>query len=667
MKGGAALASGTFQTSKTTAAGSGYPGYVICSWSSTNNASNNTSRIDWSLKGGSDYSSTTWYTMTGPVKLTINGTVVYSKADRFQMKKNKVFASGSTTVSHSGNGTKSVSVKLEAAVWSYSINCTYSGTIVMTPNPVYNLSISAGTGSNAYVYRTYSPAGGHGNMYSGTKNLYYGDTLKISFLPSSNYSIDKHTVNGYTFTSDNTHTVSGNVSVVATAIPLKSTIGATDANIESISTITVRRYNSAYTHTITYKFKNLSGTIATKTTDTSIAWKVPFEFYAQIPEAKSDICTLICTTYNGTTNMGSTTCTFKVTASSDLCAPVVEGSLEDINVTTLSLTGDKNKLIRYKSTAKCTITATAKNAAHIVLKRINGESIDGDYKIFTNVSEPLFSFQGTDSRGYSSFDGIISDMIEYVPLTINPIISRPTPTGSDIVMTFSGNYYNGSFGAAENSLRIKFRYKASDETVYSPWEEVNSTSFVIGSSTYSTPSAISLGEAFDYHKSYTFQVQAVDGTQEHPLTTISKVVDVAKGEPVFDWGENDFNFHVPISIQGEKVSDFIIETGVADGIWTYRKWSSGYMECWGTISKQIEFKKIEGFWVSESGNRVETPIPHVHNAVINIADAWAFSLFGGPNDNAFYFSAYYPAINGNPQPNGLRTFNFAVTVFGTWK
>lgn len=236
--------------------------------------------------------------------------------------------------------------------------------ITLEPCPVYSLSISAGTGSSVTVNRTSSAgAGSTGNLSAGTIKLYHGDKLKITFTPSTNYGITTHTVNGSTFTSGGTHTVSSNVDVKATATPLKSLVAATDANIESASSIIITRYNNSYTHTLTYKFGNLTGTIATKTADTAIAWTVPADFYAQIPNDPDGTCAITCTTYNGSTSLGSTPCTMTATAAKKLCAPTVSVEAVDSNEATFALTGDNKKIIRYHSDIKVTADLTAKNKA----------------------------------------------------------------------------------------------------------------------------------------------------------------------------------------------------------------------------------------------------------------------------------------------------------------
>ena len=55
--------------------------------------------------------------------------------------------------------------------------------------------------------------------------------------------------------------------------------------------------------------------------------------------------------------------------------------------------------------------------------------------------------------------------------------------------------------------------------------------------------------------------------------------------PVFDWGKDDFNFNVPVSIEGEPIADWIIETGTetmgSNGTWYWEKWNSGKACCYG--------------------------------------------------------------------------------------
>lgn len=82
----------------------------------------------------------------------------------------------------------------------------------------YSLSISAGANTTVTVNRTSSPNqhASTGNLSSGSV-IYYGDVLKITATASSGYNLSTFTVNGSGFTSGNTVTVTGAVTVITTA------------------------------------------------------------------------------------------------------------------------------------------------------------------------------------------------------------------------------------------------------------------------------------------------------------------------------------------------------------------------------------------------------------------------------------------------------------------
>lgn len=489
---------------------------------------------------------------------------------------NVLLTSKTVKVVHNANGTKT-GVTLSAS-WRFSGTysnvsvgrITASTTIDLNTITTYTLSVSAGSGSSITVNRTSSGYAGTGNISNGTR-LYSGDKLKITFTPNANYEIVNHTVNNSTFTSGNTHTVSGNVSVASTARVLASSVGASDANIESVSTITVTKYNSTYYHSLAYSFEGISGYITknggvsateVKFSESSVAFTVPQSFYARIPNKPSAKCTITCRTYSSsssTTVLGSaTTCQFTATASKASSSPTLSCSVKDTNNTTKALTGDENVLIRYKSNALCSMTATPKNSATISSAKIGGNSVSlsasggsmTGQRSFNNVIDESFVFSVTDSRGYPTESKIQPTIVKYVQLTINPSVYRPSPTGSSIVMEFSGNFYKGSLGAYTNTLTIRYRYKESGTGAFTNnWVTVPSTSYVTKTTGgFATTSAISLGNDFDYRKSYEFQIEASDGANGYVLSTATEPVTVKRGIPMFDWGENDFNFHTPIKI-----------------------------------------------------------------------------------------------------------------------
>ena len=331
-------------------------------------------------------------------------------------------------------------------------------------------------------------------------------------------------------------------------IPGASTVTATDGNIESAISIMISRKVTDSTHTLTYDFGGLTGTIATKTSETTVPFTIPSTFYAKIPNAKSGTCTIYCTTYNSSgTQIGDTqSTTFTATASEDKCKPTVSLTAVDSNTTTKGLTGDENKFIKYFSTASLTLTATAKNSATISSRKItcgDGKSSTSASATFNNVESASFTGSTTDSRGYSASTTLNKTLINYIKLTCNVDVYRPEPTTGEVNLKVNGNYFNGSFGSVANTITLRYRYKESTSSTWSSWTTITATK---SGNTYSYSG--SLGKTFDYTKSYNFQVNVYD-----KLMNLTNDKTVSQGIPTFDWGEEDFNFNVPINANGKQV------------------------------------------------------------------------------------------------------------------
>lgn len=565
------MASGKFSSSVCKAAGTGFHRYIEVIWSSTNDTDTNKSVITWNAYVRSP-SSNNLYVHMADSYVIINGekTQLAGSSSVATYKDEKI-GGGKVEVAHNNNGKKNVNVSISARFYTYSEpNSTYSGTITMTPNPVYKLSISSDDGSNVAVNRTACAGiGSTGVLSHGEKRLCHGDILNITITPKDSYSIDIHTVNNATFTSGNTHTVSGNVSVRATSKRLVSLIGASDANIGSNSTIIITKYNDNYTHTITYQFGELTGVIAEKSKQTSISWALPTDFYSQIPNTTTSDCTLTCETFDGDISLGTSSCSITVSAVLNKCTPSISVVAADVNPSTVNLTRDTSILIRYKSNIRCDFSATPKNSAQIADLSIAGRSmnftVDGDtstaVSLIPNIETASIPFVATDTRGYKASVTKQFTLVKYIELTCNPVVTRPSVTGDSVKIKLSGNFYRGSFGACSNELLLQYRYKEIGGE-YGLWQTIPSTSITIGTKSYSSSIEIS---GFDYHNDYEFEIRAIDGGTvdgtRYNLTTIKKIVPVKRGIPVFDWGKNDFNINVPLMLNNINIFDIIYPTG----------------------------------------------------------------------------------------------------------
>lgn len=108
---------------------------------------NNTTTIAWKISGYRT-DGATGYITCGGFKLVINGTTVYSKSEdyRVDVYNGTVIASGTTTISHNSDGTKSFSASAEAGIYYHDVNCSGSGTFTLPTIPRKStLSVGNGT------------------------------------------------------------------------------------------------------------------------------------------------------------------------------------------------------------------------------------------------------------------------------------------------------------------------------------------------------------------------------------------------------------------------------------------------------------------------------------------------------------------------------------------
>ena len=373
-----------------------------------------------------------------------------------------------------------------------------------------------------------------------------------------------------------------------TQIPRASTIAATAADIGAVSMISVNRKNDSFSHTVAYRFGDLSGYIqdgdgtigeeAVKLTTTGIAFPVPESFYLQIPAATGGECELTCRTWSGEKQIGEDkTCRFRVTANAELCRPVIRGVVEDINGATLALTGNKNILVLGESVALCSMEVEVKNGATVASRMIGGAVVTENRRMINGISLQTVDFTVTDSRGYSATSTVTLQTVPYVPLTCNPVAKRVDPTSDKVLLTVSGKYYSDSFGAEDNHLVITI------EGNQIPEEKIT-----VEGNNYTAKVELN---GYDYRDTYSVAVVAKDA-----IYALEKTAKVQKGIPVFDWGEYDFAFNVPVSFQGHTLIDLVVEQGMTDGGWHYRKWASRKIKLW----KSVDFStRME--WINDGG------------------------------------------------------------------
>lgn len=443
-------------------------------------------------------------------------------------------------------------------------------------------------GTQVYSGGTYS------NITDYQERTFASGTLKIAHNSDGSKSFTISGFSGWIYDSGTTNASAQ--SFTLSTIPRASSVSCSAANIGSNATISISRASSDFTHTLTYSFGSLSDTIATKTSSTSISWTLPTAFYAQIPNSKNGTGTITCQTYNGSTLIGTKTCSFVATASEAISKPTLSPTVVDSNTATTALTGDSAKFIKYYSKASVATGAKARNSATLKSQKIvcGAKSLTTASGTISAVESASFTFSATDSRGYTTTQAVNKTLVEYVKLTCSMEAGAPT-TGGVVKIKASGNYWDGNFGKVANTLTVQYRYKVQGNT-YSSWTTATAAK---SGNTYSANISIS---GLNYLNTYVFQVRAID-----KLATVNSNEQTRKTTPVFDWSKDDFNINGTLKVNGNttvegdlntkklliknKEIDYIVEQGTS-GIWTYRKWNSGLAEYWG---KEQNFTLEDGW------------------------------------------------------------------------
>lgn len=389
----------------------------------------------------------------------------------------------------------------------------------------------------------------------------YSKTVKHNNDGSKNVSVSASMSSSY-FTPSYS-SASGTVSLAT--IPRASGVACSSPYIGDNAIISIDKKSSSFTNTLTYKIGTLTGTIATKTSETTVQFKtskIEDEIYALIPNDREIKGTIYCTTYNGSTQIGDTQSTiFNLYAKESTCKPSVSATVIDTNTNVTTITGNNTKFVKYISKPKVTISATAKKSATIKSYSINlndGQASNLQENTFDTIGSNKVSVSATDSRNYPNSADVTLDMIDYIKLHINTIsITRPEGTSNEAYLDCNGAYFNGSFSdTVSNTLVGSFKYRKSGET---DWTDGGSITPTITNNTFKF-NDLSLGNLFDYNEEYQFKV-----ILEDKFLTVgssdTEIITLPKGQEVVAIGDGEVYVYGKLYLNDKKLWESIYPVG----------------------------------------------------------------------------------------------------------
>ena len=225
-------------------------------------------------------------------------------------------------------------------------------------------------------------------------------------------------------------------------------------------------------------------------------------------------------------------------------APTLAPTVEDVNQTTLALTGESGNLVKYYSKVEVKTGAKAVKGASLVRQSITcgSQTLAGDGTL-EGVESGTIVVSATDSRGNTTTKTVERKLVGYVRLSCTMGQGTPDASGRyDLEIT--GACFYGSFGEKENTLTVEYRYRAQGAEEWGAWTAVDRATQL--GFTYVAHATV---EGLNYQTAYEFQARAEDALEQ-----VESEVKVVKASPGFDWGKDDFAFHIPVYIQGVKVT-----------------------------------------------------------------------------------------------------------------
>ena len=262
-------------------------------------------------------------------------------------------------------------------------------------------------------------------------------------------------------------------------------------------------------------------------------------------------------------------------------APTLNPTVEDVNPTTLALTGESGNLVKYHSQVAVKTGAQAVKGASLVRQSVTcgSHTLTGDGTL-EGVESGTIVVSATDSRGNTTTKTVERKLVGYVRLSCT--LGQGTPDASgryDLEVT--GACFYGSFGEKENTLTVEYRYRAQGAEEWGAWTAVDRATQL--GFTYVAHATV---EGLNYQTAYEFQARAED-----ELEQVESEVKVVKASPGFDWGKDDFAFHIPVYIQGVKVTPSVRQNLLVNPLFSvnqrgrvsYPITKPAYtMDCWKT-------------------------------------------------------------------------------------
>lgn len=415
------------------------------------------------------------------------------------------------------NNTTTISWKMELKAVGYgAINSTASKSWSVTVNGTkYSGTNTVGISNNAT--RT---------LASGTTTITHASDGKKTFSYSFSQQFDID-FNGWV------GTISGSGSGTLDTIARQSSFTVSNGTLGTAQTLTITRQDSSFTHTITYKCGSASGTIAEKSSATSISWTPPLSLASQNTTGTSVSVVLTLTTYTGSTSLGSSSKTITCTIPASV-KPSCSLTLEDVSGWDKTYGSPVQGLSNIKITVNTTLAYGSAIASSVITAEGSSyASTSATTGVLKNAGDSPVTATVKDKRGRTGSASYTMKVQAYAPPSITLLtVHRCDADGTE---NEQGGYIRVAFSASVTALNNKntasytLRIKKPSETA---WLEASIVSL---DNVYTVNNYAKVFSA-DSNSSYDIEVSVQD---RHHTTTRSTSASTAF--TLMNWGPDGTN------------------------------------------------------------------------------------------------------------------------------
>lgn len=278
--------------------------------------------------------------------------------------------------------------------------------------------------------------------------------------------------------------------------------------------------------------------------------------------------TITLTTYNGNNKLGEDNADFVFTTNS--IPSITASSVFDNNNNTFALTKDRERMIATQSNCNLTYSikpgATGDTNVSLISLKINDVDVTPTTTSYTipNIATNQIKVEMTNSRNTTTINYIqINKWVPYTPINGSVWVNRGSQTSqsetsiiTSAFVSFYSTYYNGSFDAndtVKNTFSLKWRYKKHDDTTYSEWYTLDSSSFKIeNGQIYASQPYPYLKDNngnnvnFEYHTYYNLEFTISDKLTSQELSS-----ELTSASPVYSWNEFGVKITDSLAFGGE--------------------------------------------------------------------------------------------------------------------